>query len=161
MFTGLDFWGDCECAVVDLDGKTLAREEDTNPRELFKSSWARVEREWAKNPRPLTIELRIGGRVGQGTTLTVCTAANGRGPGARCECPTCGWDDAHLYERQLVLADDLGLLFESPVEWLVADGPHKIFAMWREIECTMCTELDAAGLDRVTKRPLVPDRIAF
>jgi hypothetical protein len=71
----------------------------------------------------------------------------------RCECPTCGWDEARLYERQIVLADDLGLLYDSPVEWLVADGPHKIFAMWREIECTMCVSLDEAGLDRVTKRP--------
>ena len=53
----------------------------------------------------------------------------------------------------MVLSDDLGLLYGSPVEWLVADGPTKIFAMWREIECPMCVELDRVGLDRITKRP--------
>ena len=157
---GIDFWGDCACSVLEGD-QSIWNEEDTNPRALFKAAWEFVEAEWAKNPRPLSIKVSIGDRYNEGSVLVCKTAANGRGHRQRCECPTCGWEDAQLYIRQIVLDDSFGLLFESPIEWLTADGPHRIFATWREVECSMCPMLDKAGLDRVTKKPLPTAGLPF
>ena len=149
----MDFWMEITGRVIDGD-KAVWTENNYDSREVFREAWAFVESEWAAKPRPLTLEITIGTDARPGTTLTVNTQVRPAGKRIRCTCTICGWDEARLSTRELRLRDEFGLTFESPLEALVADGPRTLSAVWTEIQCPMCTELDAAGLDRVTKRPV-------
>ena len=148
-------WGDIVACVLEENNTIRWESEGDNARWLFQAGWRMVKAFWEERARPLTIELSFRGRNpgGESTVLVVRTEAS-KVVYRRCACPTCGWDDAKAANRELVMTDELGLMFDSPIEWLTADGSRTQTAVWRDVQCAMCTELDRAGLDRVTKRPI-------
>lgn len=149
----MDFWMEITAVVWDGD-KAVWRDSHCTAREAFHEAWDQVRSEWIANPRPLNIVVSVGTDSRLGTTLTVRTAVGAVGKRTRCVCPVCGWDEARMSRRELRIRDEFNLLVSSPIEALVSDGPRTMTAEWVDIQCALCPELDAAGLDRGTKRPV-------
>ena len=149
----MDFWEEITATVWDGDA-AVWRQNQPTARRAFREAWRFVEEAWAERARPLTLVVSVGSDERPRTTLTARSQLSPRLKQTRCVCSTCGWDEARVSRRTIWLRDEFGIMVESPLEELVSEGPRTISAEWAEVRCAMCTELDAAGLDRRTKLPV-------